>query len=147
TFRIEIFSNPTCDGSGNGEGQTFVRSASVTTDGACNSSFNVIIPNALQPGSVVTATATDSAGNTSEFSQCTVVGGESCVIACPSNITVNNTPNQCGAIVNYPIPNAGPGCGTVVCKPSPGTFFNVGTTTVNCTLAGVATCSFRVTVK
>lgn len=69
TYRIEIFSNTACDLSGNGEGKTFVRSESLTTDGSGNASFNAAeVP--VAAGEFVTATATDPSGNTSEFSAC-----------------------------------------------------------------------------
>ncbi|HEX3557712.1 MAG TPA: FG-GAP-like repeat-containing protein, partial [Pyrinomonadaceae bacterium] len=69
-FRLEFFSNPACDAPGNGEGQAFLGSASVTTDAGGNASFNVTLPSAVAAGEVVTATATDPSGNTSEFSAC-----------------------------------------------------------------------------
>ncbi|MEN3336266.1 MAG: hypothetical protein V7641_5631 [Blastocatellia bacterium] len=70
TFRLEFFKNTTCDASGNGQGKTFIGSTNVATDGTCNAAFNVMLPVALMTGDVVTATATDSANNTSEFSPC-----------------------------------------------------------------------------
>jgi hypothetical protein len=69
-----------------------------------------------------------------------------CTISCPSNITVPNDTGQCGAIVNYPDPNA-ISCGTVTCSPASGTFFPVGNTTVNCTTQAGPSCSFTVTVN
>jgi hypothetical protein len=72
TFTIEFFSSPSCDPSGYGEGQAFLGAASVTTDAGGNASFQVSLP-AGSVGQVITATATDSAGNTSEFSACAVV--------------------------------------------------------------------------
>jgi len=72
-FNIEIFSNAARDASGNGEGQVFLGTVSVTSDGSGNASFNGSFP--LPPGmSAITATATDSLFNTSEFSQCFTVG-------------------------------------------------------------------------
>jgi HYR domain-containing protein len=68
-------------------------------------------------------------------------------IICPGNITRSNDPNQCGAVVNYPAPTAIGNAGTIVCTPASGSFFPVGTTTVNCTSTSGATCSFTVTVK
>ncbi len=69
TFAIEFFASPSCDPSGNGEGQTFLGEASVTTDAFGKASFQVLVP--FGSGhQVVTATATDPAGNTSEFSAC-----------------------------------------------------------------------------
>jgi CSLREA domain-containing protein len=72
-FRIEFFSNPTCDASGHGEGQTFLGFTNVTTDGSGNATLNMTLPVATTVGHSVTATATDPANNTSEFSQCAVV--------------------------------------------------------------------------
>jgi hypothetical protein len=74
-FRVEFFSNAACDPSGNGEGQTFLGSALVTTDANCNKSFGPLIF-AVSPGQTFfTATATDVVNNnTSEFSAC-VSGG------------------------------------------------------------------------
>jgi CSLREA domain-containing protein len=71
-FRIEFFSNATCDASGNGEGAQLLGSTDVTTDGNGGATFNVTLPNVVA-GQLVTATATDPAGNTSEFSACRAV--------------------------------------------------------------------------
>ena len=73
TFRIEFFSNPNCDQSGNGQGQTFLGATSATTDATGNASIRTTLTSATTPGNVVTATATDSANNTSEFSACVPV--------------------------------------------------------------------------
>ncbi len=70
TYRIELFSNDTCDASGFGEGQTFLGSTDATTDGSCNASFNVTFPFSVAPTTRLTATATDPNNNTSEFSSC-----------------------------------------------------------------------------
>src|SRR4029450_11017271 len=85
----------------------------------------------------------------------TTVPNAAPVISCPANITVNNTPGLCGAIVNYTPP-----VGTDVCPvigtaqiaglPS-GWTFPVGTTvnTFRVTDADLVTtdCSFSVTVN
>lgn len=66
-FTIELFSNDSADPSGFGEGQTLIGTRNVTTDAAGNTSFSlsdVFVPT----GQFISATATDSAGNTSEFS-------------------------------------------------------------------------------
>jgi subtilisin-like proprotein convertase family protein len=71
-----------------------------------------------------------------------------CTLTCPANITKANDVNQCGAVVNYPPPTVGGTCGTVTCTPPSGSFFPVGTTTVNCSASAAAsTCSFTVTVN
>jgi hypothetical protein len=57
SFRVEFFASPTCDPSGNGEGKTLLGSTTVTTDGACNGTFNVTLP-VSTAGQAITATAT-----------------------------------------------------------------------------------------
>ncbi|TMC76622.1 MAG: hypothetical protein E6J15_05220 [Chloroflexi bacterium] len=68
SFRIEVFGNAACDPSGNGEGQTFLGAADLTTNNGGNGEFSVTA--AFAPGDYITATATDESGNTSEFSGC-----------------------------------------------------------------------------
>ena len=75
TFRTEFFDNTQCDPSGNGEGETFIGSTDITTDGNCNATIDVTFPVTVQSGHVITATATDPSGNTSEFSACVTVQG------------------------------------------------------------------------
>src|SRR5262249_35848169 len=65
SFRIEFFSNQTPHPAGFGEGQTFLGFAQLSTDGQGN--FPANLPTALPPGTFLSATATDAAGNTSEF--------------------------------------------------------------------------------
>ena len=70
TFLLQFFANPACDASGYGEGQTYLGQTSVVTSNDCNTSFLVNFPTQVPAGYVLTATATDSANNTSEFSPC-----------------------------------------------------------------------------
>ena len=67
---VDLFSNVGCDASGNGEGQTFLTSSTVTGTAGGVASFAVDLSSPLSIGDVITATATDSTGNTSEFSTC-----------------------------------------------------------------------------
>jgi CSLREA domain-containing protein len=69
-FEVELFANAACDASGNGEGQAYLGTASVTTN---SSGIGLFGPGSfpVPPGlSVITATATGPGNNTSEFSQC-----------------------------------------------------------------------------
>ena len=68
TFQIEFFANDAADSSGNGEGQTFLGFTTVTTDASGDANFTVSLPATVGATQVVSATATDPAGNTSEFS-------------------------------------------------------------------------------
>lgn len=73
-YRLEFFSNSACDPSGNGEGQAFLGSTNVTTDGAGNATFTALLFVPTPVGQFVTATATENpANNTSEFSACRTV--------------------------------------------------------------------------
>ena len=69
TLRIEFFASPTPDASNYGEGQRYLGFVMVQTlaNNTVNFSKTLAISGVL-PGQVVTATATDQAGNTSEFS-------------------------------------------------------------------------------
>jgi CSLREA domain-containing protein len=99
SFLLQFFSNASCDPSGNGEGQTFLGTATpanAVTDGTGNATFTVTVPTVVTPGRVITSTATDvgppllvngtrpaaprgvptvSPGSTSEFSACFTVQG------------------------------------------------------------------------
>jgi parallel beta-helix repeat protein len=79
TFTIQIFANPTPDPTGYGQGKTLVATVTVTTDllgniasvigpnaKVVNSHLVVAVPQNLA-GQYLTATATDSSGDTSEF--------------------------------------------------------------------------------
>src|SRR5581483_1514401 len=68
-FRVELFSSPSCDPSGAGEGETFLGSADATTNGSGVGTFSKSV-SALPPGRAVTGTATSPGGDTSEFSGC-----------------------------------------------------------------------------
>jgi CSLREA domain-containing protein len=73
-YTIEFFANRGCHQSGNGEGARFFGSLSVITDANGNASFSSSVNSPLAAGQVLTATATDPLGNTSEFSPCTSSG-------------------------------------------------------------------------
>lgn len=68
TFEIELFANDVADPSGFGEGQTYLHVVNIATDGSCNGNFSIVLPVSIPAGKFITATATNSTGNTSEFS-------------------------------------------------------------------------------
>jgi parallel beta-helix repeat protein len=65
TYRIQLFASPQCDPSGYGEGKTYIAGLNATS----GSVFSLNLPSSYA-GQYFTATATDPAGNTSEFSKC-----------------------------------------------------------------------------
>jgi gliding motility-associated-like protein len=100
-------------------------------------------------------TFTDASGNsvTCNFTV-TVTDNEVPVISsCPTSITVPNDLGQCNAVVTWIPPTATDNCTafTVSSTHTPGSVFNVGTTTVTYTFTdaanNVSTCSFTVTVN
>lgn len=122
-------------------------SPAVTCTPPSGSAFNLGTTN-------VTCMATDTSGNTSSCTfTVTLNDTQPPSITCPANISRNNDPNQCGAVVSYPVPTVSDNCpgATVGCSPASGSFFPVATTTVTCTATdsggNTAQCSFTVTVN
>ena len=80
TYTVEVFSNSSCNAVWDpnglpdpqlaGEGETYLGSVSVSTDGAGDAAFTSTYPVTLSATDVVTATATNPNGSTSEFSTC-----------------------------------------------------------------------------
>jgi hypothetical protein len=65
-FTLEFFASDKADPSHFGEGQVFLGSTDVSTNASGSASFDVTFP--TKAGPRITATATDTSGNTSEFS-------------------------------------------------------------------------------
>jgi hypothetical protein len=90
TFTIEFYASPTADPSGYGEGKRYLGSITVTTDAAGNVAFSTILLGvSTVKGEVITATATDPGGNTSEFSLAVVAKATAQVLI----TAVNNLPD------------------------------------------------------
>ena len=83
-YRVEFFANGACDGSGSGEGRDFLGATDVSTDGGGSGTIDVTFPVAAK-GPYVTATATDPAGNTSEFSPCVLLPGPTVASIAPTS--------------------------------------------------------------
>ncbi len=99
-YTIEVFSAPDCDGSGFGEGQTFLNSTTATTDASGNASWSITTSTIVNSADVVTATATAPDGSTSEFSACAAPAAEA------ASFMVNSTDDNVDAF----------GCGTLHCS-------------------------------
>jgi CSLREA domain-containing protein len=132
TYEIEVFKNTACDApSGHGEGKTLIHSLATGTDASGHMDFSFLTASAAT-GDVLTATATNPAGSTSEFSTClTVTGAASDPPSWVVNVTddkvdpagctvshcslreainrANSTPNGSGPDeISFNIPNAPP---------------------------------------
>jgi hypothetical protein len=103
TFTIDFYRSASCDASGNGEGQNYIGSTTSDTGPDGNTSASVSFP--IMTSEAITATATNSGGNTSEFSNCVrdsdtdgwgdaaegVIGTDP-LDACPDNTSDNAWP-------------------------------------------------------
>jgi len=71
TFDVDFYANPACSSFPREfvEGETWIGTTQVTTDGSGHAVIDVTLPVATGAGARISATATDPLGNTSEFSQ------------------------------------------------------------------------------
>ena len=67
TFFLDFYGNPVADPSGHGQGQFYLGTISVTTDGSGNANFAFTNSATNDAGQYITATATSTGGDTSEF--------------------------------------------------------------------------------
>ena len=65
TFTLDFYSNTTADASGNGEGKVYLGSTTVTTDGSGNTTYS--FAGTFTAGTIISATAGNAGGSTSEF--------------------------------------------------------------------------------
>ena len=150
--QIQFFVNAACDPSGSGEGQTPLGVSSFGVNPGGDTNFEVSFSAATVPaGSFLTATATDSGNNTSEFSACAQVAADAGTA--DLSITKQDSPDPVtvGSPLTYTIgvANLGPDAGTNVTVtdtlPASVTLVSAtasqgscsGTTTVTCTLGSV----------
>ena len=69
SYTVEFFADSIGDPSGYGQGMRYLGSAQFQTGASGVNTFDVSLPAAVSPSEVVTSTATDDSGNTSEFSR------------------------------------------------------------------------------
>lgn len=73
SFDLDFYASAVCDPSGHGEGDRYLGTIRVVTDAAGDAPFSATLATEVSASEVVTATATDANGNTSEFSACLAV--------------------------------------------------------------------------
>jgi titin len=86
TFWLDFYASESCDPAGHGEGQTYLGAGQVTTNASGSASFAITLPRYVPDETLITATATDPAGNTSEFAGC--VAAET--VYTPPNLTIQD---------------------------------------------------------
>jgi len=104
TYTLQVFWSPSPDPSGYGEGQTLICTTIATTDSTGNCVINLSLPAAPPPGAAISASATDDAGNTSEFSPDISIKGVTdltvSIVASPSPVGVGGTLTYTVAVSN-----------------------------------------------
>lgn len=106
TFDVDLFVSPSCDSSGHGEGETFLKTVQITTDPGGNGLFSetfVSVENQF-----VTATATDPNGNTSEFSACQAVREAQADLALTKTAPPGRAPTGRNLTYTLTVTNSGP---------------------------------------
>jgi parallel beta-helix repeat protein len=118
-YTLRFFSNSAASPSGFGEGEVFIGSAVVSTDSNGNVSFAFQTTSPVSPGRFISATATDAAGETSEFSADLVVAGNT-TIATSTSVSSSLNSSVYGQAVMFTATvstnNAGTPTGTVTFK-------------------------------
>ncbi len=147
---LEFFANVACDPAGFGQGQTFLGTADVTTDLSGGATFNAVFANVDLVDKFITATASDTSSNTSEFSACIpVLANQPPTISqCAASMTATADTN-CEAVVPdftsavVVADNCTPTSDLVITQsPTNGTIAVLGTNTVTITVtdqAGLST--------
>ena len=116
-FTLQFFANFACDASG-GEGDRIVGHFT-----GVSGRSQYTLTEAVPIGQFISATITDSLGNTSEFAACTPVGADTSLLVTNTNdsgagslrqaiIDANATPGA--QTINFNIPGAGPGSPAVI---------------------------------
>src|SRR5262249_51821428 len=99
TFTLDFYANTLPDPTGYGQGQTYLGSTTVTTDGSGHASFRAALAAAPSGLQYFSATATDSTGNTSEFSHLVLSAQQEIALLC----------SQVDALVSAGVLNKGNG--------------------------------------
>ena len=143
---LEFFANVVCDPAGFGQGQTFLGATNVTLNPSGGATFSVAFANFDGVGQFITATASDSSSNTSEFSACIPVVADQppTISQCAAFVTASADTN-CEAVVPdftsgvVVADNCTPTSSLVITQsPTNGTVAALGTNTVTITVTDEA---------
>jgi subtilisin-like proprotein convertase family protein len=135
-----------------GTGDAFPAPAPALPHGTALSAFNGVNPNGTWQLFVVDDAAGDlgsfAGGWSLKFTAAPICASQPCTLTCPSTVFASSALNQPGANVTFAAPALSGSCGVVSTSPVSGSFFPIGTTTVNASAsASAATCAFDVVVS
>jgi uncharacterized repeat protein (TIGR01451 family) len=112
-YALQFFASTAADAGGFAEGQTFLGATSVVTDPKTGqATINVNLPVPVSSGTLVTATATDPAGDVSEFSAPVVATGSVLLADLGLTLTPNATTVVAGKSLGYTITVTNPSTST-----------------------------------
>ena len=142
-FTLDFYGSGSC---GTPQGERHLGSISVTTDAAGVATYHAVLTPTATIGEYITGTATDPAGNTSEFSGCVQVAGGGAAfdlaitqVRTPSQVVVDTDVTYTMTVINNG-PFAATGV-SVVIPPSGATLISVDGTGHNCSVgSGTASC-------
>ncbi|MDB5320609.1 MAG: sdrD 1 [Phycisphaerales bacterium] len=100
TYEIDLFGNQAASPTGIGEGEQYLGTVTVTTDAHGHGTFMKTFTHPDPKYVVITATATDSAGNTSEFSEFSQVA-DAASVASTTALTTSQNPSTYGMAVTF----------------------------------------------
>jgi parallel beta-helix repeat protein len=105
-YTLDFYSNQACDPSGFGEGERYVGSSSLLISFTGTQNFTATFSTPLPIGSVLTATATDPFGATSEFGKCQVVtsDGSTGTFSLTPRVTSVNVGDAVAAQLTWTVP-------------------------------------------
>ena len=132
-FDIDFYANPTADPSGYGEGEYYLGSTNVTTDGSGNASFTATVGGVTSDARFISATATrlsptDGTGNLGDTSEFSADLALNIAVAAPDTATTaEDTPVDINVLAND---YGGPGSTLTVTGVTPNANTN-GTVTIN----------------
>lgn len=115
TYTIDLYTNDVADPSGFGEGATYLGSAIVLIGATGTANFGVVLPTVIAPGTVVSATATDGAGSTSEFSADFTATGAQASTTTSTTVTITFPTTTVSSTTTTTLHCAGTGVARVLC--------------------------------
>lgn len=115
TYTIDLYTNDGADPSGFGEGATYLGSAIVLLGATGTANFGVVLPTVVTPGTVVTATATDGAGSTSEFSADVTATDAQASTTTTTTVTITFPTTTVSSTTTTTLHCAGTGVARVLC--------------------------------